>query len=91
MVFVPDDFNVGSWDPGFDIVSALKWDEVVVFAMIYGDVAFECIVELVQVSFHPRGGTADYVVQRMPSCCVCVTEESLDQVAYHMSNVRVGV
>lgn len=83
MVLAVDDLHLGARDLGLDGVAALHGEELVVAAVVDGDVAGELVPDHLEAPVDLAGAAADDVVQGVPRRDVGVAEEAVHEVGPH--------
>lgn len=79
VIFVLENFNVGSGNPRLHVVAAFHRDQFIVSSMDYGNAALEMVLHFVQVTVDFPGGSTDNVVKGVPRGVVGVATETFYQ------------
>lgn len=62
VIFVFDDFNLSLRNPRLHVVTTLNWDQHIICAMKYGDLALYFILHLFQILFHFCSTPTNHIV-----------------------------
>lgn len=90
MVLAADDLHLGARDLGLDCVAALHREELVVAAVVDGDVAGELVPDDLEPPVDLAGAAADDVVQGVPRRDVGVAEEAVHEVGPNPARTSNG-